>query len=204
MTGMSTDFASKMAGARTPERTVPVCLRGDLVAELEDLERQAQQARANRSPSKEDATAAELVEQIRAKQDEMREATEVFRLRALAPRKYRALREKHPPRRDDEGEPDRGDVSLGFNRDTFPHVLIPLCTVVPQLDEQQWHELIGDTETAALALEAEGKADEVVDGLLSYSQFMALANTCWDLNEGDVSVPFSPIALLTSRDSDSE
>lgn len=196
------DFASKMAGAQAPGRTVEICLRGDLVAELEDLERQAEQARTKHVPSKEDATVAQLVEQIRALQEQMRDATEVFRLRALSPRRYRALREQHPPRRDAAGEPDRGDASLGFNRDTFLHALIPLCTVSPELTGEQWRQLLGDSETVAAELEAAGKADEIVDGLLTYSQFLELANVCWMLNEGDVSVPFSPAVLLTSRNSD--
>lgn len=198
------DFASKMAGAQAPSRTVEICLRGDLVAELEELERQAERARTEQSPSKEDATAAQVVERIRALQEQMRDATEVFRLRALPPRRYRALREQHPPRRDAAGEPNRGDAALGFNRDTFVHALIPLCTIEPQLTDEQWRQLLGDTETRAAELEAQGEDDEVVDGLLTYSQFLELGNTCWDLNEGDVSVPFSPAALLMSRNSDDE
>jgi hypothetical protein len=204
VTGVTTDFESKMAGAQQAERTVEICLRGDLVAELQDLERQAMRARADRSPSKEDATAADFVAQILAKQAEMREAAEVFRLRPLSPRKYRALREQHPPRRDDKGEPFPADVNVGFNMDTFPHALIPLCAVTPQLTDEKWRQLLGDSDTSAAALEAEGKEDEILDGLVTYSQYMDLVNACYILNEGDVSVPFSPAALLTSRDSDDE
>ena len=199
-----TDFASKMAGAQQAGRTVEICLRGDLIAELQELERQAMRARAEQSPSKEDTTAADLVEQIRAKQEEMRAASEVFQLRALPPRRYRALREQHPPRRDDKGQVLPADAGIGFNLDTFPHALIPLCTVTPTLTDEKWRELLGDSDTSAAELEAQGKDDQVADGLITYSQFMDLVNACYVLNEGDVSVPFSPTALLTSRDSDDE
>lgn len=200
-----TDFASKMAGARPAERTVDICLRADLVAQLEDLERQAEQAGRNRkAASKEDAGPAAIVAQIEALQDEMRESTEVFRLVALSPRQYRKLRAEHPPRRNDAGEADDGDLRIGFNRDTFPHALIEASTTSPELTGEQWLELLGHSETAAAALEAEGRDAEIVDSKLTYSQFMDLANTAWKLNEGDVDVPFSRAVLLMSRSSGDE
>lgn len=199
------DFASKMAAARPAERTVELCLRGDLVAQLEDLERQAELAQAGSgNASKEDTGTADLVAQIETLQAEMRESTEVFRLKALSPRKYRLLRDQHPPRRDETGELDTVDAVRGFNRDTLPPELVRACTTRPELTERQWHELLGDTETRAAELEAEGRASEVADGVLSYSQYMNLVNTAWNLNEGDVSVPFSRAALLTSQSSGGE
>lgn len=199
------DFASKMAGARPAERTVSICLRGDLVAQLEDLERQAELAtKGRKAASKEDAGPAAIVAQIEALQEQMRESTEVFRLVALPPRQYRKLRAAHPPRRDDAGELDDHDLRLGFNRDTFPHALIEASTTSPELTGEQWLELLGHSEAAAAALEAEGRDAEIVDSKLTYSQFMELANAAWRLNEGDVDIPFSRAALLMNRSSGDE
>ena len=199
------DFAAKMTTARTAERTFEVCLRGDLRAELEDLVRRAAaEQRTSGSRSKEDTTAVDLVQEIQRLQEEMHEATEVFRFRALPPRKYRALREAHPPRRDDKGDIDLGDMSAGFNRDSMLPVLVRACTVSPVLTDEQWHELLGDTEARAAELEAEGRADEVNEGLLTFGQSAAMVNSVYNLNEGDVSVPFSSSVLPPNRSSDSE
>lgn len=196
------DFAAKMAGAQKAGASVPVCLRGDLAAELEELDRQAVLAQADRSASKEDATAGELVDRIRELQAEMRDATETFVLRALAPMRYRALREAHPPRRDEAGKLDLTDAALGFNRDTFPPVLVKACTVSPEVTEEQWHELLGDNETRAAERVAAGEVPD--EGLLTYGQFMELANACWELNEGKISVPFSSAVSGMSPSTDGE
>lgn len=199
------DFAEKMAAARKAGRagrSIPVCLRGDLVAELEELDRRALIARANPAASKEDTAAAELAERICALQDEMRDGTEPFELRALAPARYQALREQHPPRRDDNGKLNLKDAGLGFNSDTFLPALIRACTVSPQLTEAQWHDLLGDTETAAAEKVAAG--EEPDEGLLTYRQYMDLAGAAHELNEGAISVPFSSAVSPTSGSSDGE
>ncbi len=201
---MST-FAEKMAGARAAERTVSVCLRADLVAELESLERQAEELRTARpTASKEDSGPAAIVERIRELQAAMREDTETFRLRALSPRRYRTLREAHPPRRDEAGEINRGDQAMGFNRDTLLPELAWQCLVSPEMTPEQWRELVGDTETEAARLAADGKADDAVDGLLTFRQWVDLMNAAYELNEGEIDVPFSPAALLMNRDTDGE
>lgn len=201
-------ITEKMAAATSAgraERTVSICLRGDLVAELEDLERQGQEAKvASVAASKEDPGVSDVLARIRELQELMRDSTEVFRLRAMAPRRYRALKEQHPPRRGEDGKLNTADANLGFNRDTFLPLLIRTSTVSPELTAQQWRELLGDSDAEATALEEQGRDAEVVEGLLTYSQFMDLANTAFNLNEGDVSVPFSVIALLTSRSTDDE
>lgn len=201
-------FAEKMAAAkgRKAERTVPICLAGDLVAQLEQLEADAAAARiaAKTTASKEDAGGGAIVEKILALQAEMRESTETFRLRAIAPRRYQALREAHPPRRNEAGELDALDGRLGFNRATMLPELVQLCTVSPELDAAGWRELFGDTEEEASRLEADGRADEVVEGLLTYGQMADLQNAAYALNELEIDVPFSPAVSLMNRASDGE
>jgi hypothetical protein len=78
-----TDIKSMLNGARLPERTVPICLRGDLVAEHEELERQLEEANRRASDSLAGNGAGELADRIEALQEEMRAATVTFRVRAL-------------------------------------------------------------------------------------------------------------------------
>lgn len=196
---MTADFHAMLEAAKLPERTVDVCLAGDLVAQHEQLDRELAQASksADANSLEGDPRIPDLAARIEALQDEMRAATYVFRLRALPPRRYRKLVAEHPPRRNDDGELDQGDYNLGFNRDTLLHELLPLTVYDPQLTEAEWRDLLGDSETEAARLEAEGL--EVAEGRIAYSQFMDLVNTAYVLNEGKISVPFSLAASLTKR-----
>ncbi len=197
------DFKTKMKQARLPERTVPVCLRGDLVADHEALERKLKQLQDRPADGMEGAGVGDLVERIEALQADMAEATQEFRLRALPGPKYRALMAAHPPRRDGD-EADKGDANLGFNQVTFMPELIRLSVVEPQLDDDDWRELLGDDDEERARLAAAGKADQVVDGLLTDRQFGDLGDTAYFLNRGKVDVPFSFAASRAKRASADE
>jgi hypothetical protein len=196
-----TDVHALIAAAKPAETTVPICLRGELVAQLEDLEREYEKAR--RQPStrgKEDPDPqTEFVEQARALQAEMEQGTVVFRLRKLPPAKYRALVAAHPPRRDEEDQLDQGDVNLGFNRDTFLPELIRLSTYEPQLSDAEWRRLLGDSETEAARLAEAGEDAE--EGVLSFHQTTELAGAAYAVNEREVRVPFSLADLLMKQSS---
>lgn len=195
---MSTDFKMLMKQAQPAERAVPICMRGDLVAQLEQLEAAANEAR--RSNSKESGL-PEVVERIEALQAEMRDSTYVFHLRALPPRRYRALTAKYPPRRDDDGKVDQADVQRGFSLEMIPE-LVRVSTLDPELAEDEWRELLGDTEAEAARREAAG--EPVEDGMLTEAQCWQLGNAAHMLNEGEISVPFSPAVLLKSQSSGGE
>lgn len=200
-----TDVHELIATAKPAEATVPICLRGDLVAQMEDLEREYERARRQPAAArgKEDPDPrAEFIGQTRALQSEMEQATVIFRLRKLAPAKYQALRAAHPPRRDDEDKLDQGDANLGFNRDTFFPALVRLSTYEPQLSEQEWRKLLGDSETEAARLAEAGEDAE--DGVLSFHQTSELAGAAYSVNEREVRVPFSLADLLTKASSAGE
>jgi hypothetical protein len=197
------DFKTKMKQARLPERSVPVCLRGDLVADHEALDRKLKQLQDRPADGMEDTGTGALVEQLEALQAEMADATEQFRLRALPGPKYRALKSAHPPRREGD-EPDQIDANLGFNREMFLPELIRLSVVEPTLDHEDWRELLGDSDEERARLVAEGKADEVVDGLLTDRQFGDLADAAYFLNRGEIGVPFSFAASRAKRTSADE
>lgn len=175
----------KLKAARLPERTVDICLRGDLQAEWEDLHRQLAEAEAKASADKRLNSASKrdvkaLAARIEAVEEEMRAETLVFRLRALSKRAWGELLKAHPPRRNNDE-----DAVLGFNPDTFFASSIRACTYSPDdLDDELWRELL--------------------DERLTEYQFAALQNAVMALNVRKVDVPNSRAASRILRTSESE
>lgn len=173
-----------LAAARPAERTVPLCLRGDLVAEFEDLDRQLEQARRSAGDSL--AAGSDVVvisQQLEALRAQMQAATKTFRLRALPRRQWRELVAAHPPRRDDNGKPLESDT-IGVNADSYFDAVIRASVVEPKLTGEQWTRLL--------------------DEVLSDRQFDQLADAAWGLNRRDVEVPFSRAASRILQTSDAE
>lgn len=163
-----------LADAKPAERTVPLCLRGDLVAKFEELERQLEQARKNAGDSLAGGGAVvSISQQIEQLRETMQAATRTFRLRALPRKRWRQLVAAHPPRRGDDGKVVESDA-IGVNADTYFDAMVRACTVEPQLSDEQWVRLL--------------------DEVLSDRQFDELSNTAWALNRHDVAVPTSRAA----------
>lgn len=164
------DVAALLAGAQLPEKTVDICLRPDLVAALEDVDRQftALDEPGVDARLTSGAERRRLAEAAQALREQMRASTVVFRLRALPRKKWDALVKAHPPRPDEDD-----DKRIGYNADTFYDSLIRACTVEPALDEGQWSALLD---------------------ALSSAQWQALAGTAQGLNLRKVDVPFSRAA----------
>jgi uncharacterized NAD(P)/FAD-binding protein YdhS len=188
MSGKSTakSFADILGTAKLPERSVEVCLRGDLQADLEVLERQLEEATEQQDAVNSlDAGAeiAEISEKIQDLRTEMKDHTYPFRVRALSRRAYRALVAAHPPRKvtDAEGNEKVDDTdSLGFNVETFFDALLRLALVDPEVDDATWSSLM----------------DRLTD-----RQFEELAGAAWLLNRQEVDIPFSRAASRNSRSS---
>jgi hypothetical protein len=176
--GTMKNFKAMLAGARLPERTVEVCLRGDLVAAHEDAERELKQAEKKATDSLAGNGTAEIIERIEGLEEQMREHVVVFTLRALPRPAWRALLADHPPRRDDKNEIVSEDSGLELDVSTFYDDLIRRSVVDPELDEADW---------AALA------------DVLTDRQFGDLAGAAWLLNRGEVDVPFSLAASRAKR-----
>lgn len=148
---MSVNIDDIIAGAKLPETTVTICLRGDLQAEFEDLERQL--AAAREADTADSLTAGgqarKVAQQIEALRKQMREHEVTVRFRARSQREYSDLLADHPPRKDRKDLDDEFDV----NWDTFPTALIAACAIEPKITEaqaerlrdaithQQWDEL---------------------------------------------------------------
>lgn len=181
------NFKQKLKAARLPERSEPVCLRGDLVADFEAAERELKRAQESKADSLEDDSGP-IVDRIEALRAEMLEHTEDFRIRALPKPAFRALVAAHPPRRkatDDgsEGELDPADVQIGVNRETFFEALLRASVVSPQMDDDDWLALFE---------------------VLTDRQFGDLTDAAWFLNRGEIDVPFSRAASLARRSSGGE
>jgi hypothetical protein len=199
------NFKAMLAGAKLAEKSVPICLRGDLVADHEAAERELEVAQKKPADSLDGTGVGAIVDRIEALEAEMREHTYDFRLRAMHPREYRALQSEHPPRRDADGNifPQDG-VPLMFNRETFPPTLIRKCTIDPVLDDDDWRRILGDSEEEMARLTTEGKADEIEQGILNDRQLSDLEDAAFFLNRGEVDVPFSRAASLAKRNSSGE
>jgi hypothetical protein len=172
-----TDIKALLAQAKLPQRSVPICLRGDLHAEWEDLQRQLTEGRRRAEAADslgEVFDAGPLAERIGAVEQAMADATLTLHLRAL-PQQSRdpkvttwdRLLRQHPVPEDGADERDR---NMGVNTATFFPALIQTCCVEPDLDPEDWDQLFA----------------AITDG-----QYTVLCNTAWTLNRGDVDIPFS-------------
>jgi hypothetical protein len=170
---MSEDFAALLEATRPPERTVWVCLRGDLQADHDEL--QVQLADANKEAVTSlggGSVLREIAEKVHAVEEEMAAARRPFRFRALDPDAWVALGKAHPPR--------EGTDEEEFNTDTYPAALVAACCVAPVMTAEQVKALFGK---------------------LSDGQREVLFSGAWSANKGRADVPFSVLASALTRGS---
>jgi hypothetical protein len=168
-------LADLLNDAALPEKTVEVCLRGDLLAEVEDLERELRDARISVQTMADQGRARKIAEQIEKAREAMREASVVFRLRGLTRKAWAGLVGAHPPRKDNDT-----DRALGYNMDTFFPALIRACVTEPELNDETWERL---------------------DPALSSAQFDELVDAALAVSRRRVDVPFSYAASVTLQSS---
>lgn len=166
-------FAEIRALAKPVERTVTVCLAGDLNAQYEDLERNL--GIALKSPQVTlgsigaEREIADAMEALRAK---MTEHEVTFRFRGMSSRGWSDLMAEHP------GRPGKDEA---FNTETFPDAMLAACAVDPVMNVEEVTEL-ADT--------------------LSNSQFGALFECAWACNQKAFDVPFSVAASRVLSESE--
>lgn len=134
------DIEEIIAEVTPVERIVPICLRGDLVAEMELLERQLAQARANDAKVNDVPTAYPIAEEIERVQGLIEAATRIFRFRSIGGEAWEELAGQHPP-----SDAQRAE---GFDYDlaTFHPAAIAASCVDPEMDASQavrLHKVIG-------------------------------------------------------------
>jgi hypothetical protein len=186
------DIDAIIDAAQLAERTLALCLRGDLQARFEELEREFEAANEARGDSVASGAtslasggrARELAEEMEALRVQMRASTITVVLRAMPRKKWQALCEQHPPRQDDDGKLLVEDRASGVNNDTFWEPAIRGCWVSPVLTPARMKRLL--------------------DEALSNRQYDLLATAVYAVNNSDVDIPFSPAASRLIRSSEPE
>lgn len=181
-----------LSQVRRPERTVELCLRGDLVAKHEEAVRKLEKAQVQDA---EDDTfggggrALKEAANVKAIETEMNEALTTFWMRALPRMRSLDVLAEHPPR--DGNDSDRAH---GFNRDTYYQAMVQESTyqiVSPDGDTLAAVDLSDDDWTALVEA-------------LSFKQFDALVSAAVTVNDGDVAVPFSHLASLIYQNNEGD
>jgi hypothetical protein len=162
-----TSFDDVKKLASLPTEVVPLCLAGDLMHQIAELE--AALADAPAPTSLGEASPKRLIaEAIVALQGQMHESTVDFALRAMPARKWSALWIGRPERGEKESEEDWGERMFGFYAD-----MVSRCCTDPVMSAAQVEEL----------------AEE-----LHGSAWSKLVNACMRLNGEAVDVPNSAAA----------
>jgi hypothetical protein len=151
---------------KRPERTVPICLRGDLAAVYEQLGRDFEVADTTVTDDVlaggSSTEAAKLAAEMASIRQQMLDVTEIFVLRALPRSEWVELAREHPAR---DGI-DLGDV----NEDTFIPALVAACAITPAMTVEQ---------------------ATILHRTLSEGQWGAIATAVWDLNRSLPEIPFN-------------
>jgi hypothetical protein len=125
-----------ISSARLPEKTITMCLRGDLQAQWEDLERQFQATQEQDGDTVGgDPHARDLADRMQAISDEMRHHQVTFLFRGLSHRAYSDLLAANKAA---EGQEKAVD---GLDWETFPTALIAACAVDPAMSVDQVEKL---------------------------------------------------------------
>lgn len=167
------DVNDLIAEARPAEKTVELCLRSDLVAALEDVQRRiAAAADQPRGSLGDDGGLPGLRAEAEEIRREAREHTVVFRFRALNRWRMQQLMAESPPR---DGNPV--DKKLGYNADAVTYRMARDCCYEPVLSDESWERLLGSPERLG-------------DGVLSPGQWQRLDEALSTLNFSRASIPF--------------
>lgn len=148
-----------IASAKPQARTVELCLRGDLVADLEDAARRAATAA---TPEAKQA-AADDIARMRA---EMAASVIVARLEAMPRAAWLALLAEHPPR---DGE--AVDQASGFNTATFYEAVVRGSWSAPDLS--------ADDLDALLAAVNDGQWQELTEAAFTVNTRGAVVPPTW-------------------------
>jgi hypothetical protein len=156
------DITEILRRAKPREKSVFMCLAGDLIALVDRLEKQLTglsdgfrpQSLASGNP------AEKIAKQISTAREQMQKAETEFRFRALGDREWSDLVASHPSK--NKGE--------GWDPQTFPKALVSACCVDPVMTPEQAEELFQ---------------------VLNEGQRTELMQAAYDVNAEATSIPFS-------------
>lgn len=131
--------------SKLPEKPVPLCLRGDLQAEYEELERELKMVEGGARRAGTLAGSAAATQPIKDKLDalraEMQKSVRVFTLRALPRRRWRDLVTANPPRDQDKAE------GLDYDGEKFTIAAVQACCIDPAMSVKEVEELCDEVLT---------------------------------------------------------
>jgi hypothetical protein len=179
MTADRIDPATLIRGGKLPRKPYSVCLEPDLVREHEDLLEQRTAVQEAGRDSLAGADTRELDQRIAELETQMTANTLTVWLRALPRPEFRALADKHPPRKDEDGKLTHQQDVIGVNYESFFSALLRLSIVEPELDAET--------------------VDLLLDERLTDRQWQDLTDVVWNLNRVTVNVPFLPGGLPNHR-----
>lgn len=160
-----TSFDEILAGARLPETSVSLCLRGDLDAQWRELERRLQSASRDVASLGQRSEASILAEQIRALEADMAANEVTFRMRADTAKKWSDFIDTKPTRQKDDTDADWSGRWFAWMCQ-----LISRACIEPELTSDQVAQLCD---------------------VVSAAQWDNLGNAAWNLNARTAPVPFS-------------
>lgn len=154
-----------LAEATPRERTVKVCIRGDLAGRAEQLQEELAQVSSDWEP--EDLAdvhpGRELAVQLKEVREQIKAAERPFTLRYIGDKAYSDLMAAHPAK----------DDSQAFDSETFPRALIAASCVDPVMTDEQVTQLF-----------------EVINE----GEIKKLFDAAWDVHNSSEMVPFSLLA----------
>ena len=173
-----TSIKDRLAAAKLPERSIQVCLRGDLAAEFDELERKLREVREDAGPRRvaTKSEAAEIAGKMRELQEQMRAEMVTLRVRALPRAEWQKIVRDNPPRED-----NAGDMAVGGNLTGIMEHAIPRCVVEPEMDAEDWEQF---------------------NNVISAGDYDQLMTVVFDVNRSGASVPKSRLASLVMSESD--
>ncbi|MFB6977685.1 hypothetical protein [Streptomyces scopuliridis] len=156
------DITEILKRAKPREKSVFMCLAGDLIAEVDRLERElAGLSDTWRAESLASSNPAEkIAKKIKAVREQMKEAETEFRFRAVGDKAWSDLVAAHPSANKNEG----------WDPATFPKALVSACCVDPVMTPEQAEQLFEVLN--------EGQRTELMQG-------------AYDVNAEATSIPFS-------------
>lgn len=210
------DFDELLDQATPRERTVWLCLKGDLVGRAEEVaaELARRQAQNIATTSLAGDGTGDLTRELEALTEAMEPFRVPFLVRGLSRPAYRALVAAHPPRMVGEGTIHPDDKEEDINTATFWEALIRACVVSPELTDTRWQKLAHgvpatETEKAKPPVLTDGQISElysaaivVCRGTVDVPFFSAVSRLIASSGNGSRSLNGSAIASSGSTDGD--
>lgn len=172
-----------------PRKLVPICPRAGLLVEFSELEAEILQAQTRDSLG---GPPSELMERLKAIEDEIEQSVRVFTLEARTTREWSDLLAAHPPTKDQAKD---GHIA---NPDTFGPAALAACAVDPVVTVEQavrMRETLPPSEwealTGALSALHRERVTSPKSLLLSVVRRMSDASSTMPLSAGSLAASFS-------------